>query len=76
MLDSSVEGINVTPSRANTLPNEDDTRMVPAPIKKKAAIVPRILTQVGPIKVELFEAYVLAKRESQTNSFDADFTVS
>ena len=39
-------------------------------------IASSLVTLNGPIKLKKFETYVQAKKESQTNSFKADFKVS
>ncbi|XP_072041259.1 receptor-type tyrosine-protein phosphatase kappa-like [Amphiura filiformis] len=76
--DSNCEETNVdeTPCRSTTpdIKHVKEETRPPAPsTKPKATVSPAILTQVGPIKIEMFENYVLAKRESQTNSFAVDF---
>ena len=58
-----------------TIDTEDKGPTLPrAPPKPSASSA--LATQNGPIKLTKFESYVQAKKESQTNSFKADFAVS
>ncbi|XP_072041267.1 receptor-type tyrosine-protein phosphatase mu-like [Amphiura filiformis] len=65
------DNINETTNNAYVVDVEEGTRQQDTPPSETSTEA--ISTQVGPITVELFEQYVLAKKESVSNSFKVDF---